>query len=138
MTSEQHQPKIGVGVILRRQGKVLLGLRRGSHGEGSWAFPGGHLEFGEKPEETAHREVLEETGLHINNVRPVMFTNDIFVSEKKHYVTLFVVADALDGEPKVLEPERCIRWEWFAWDTLPHPRFLAVEHLLEQKYDPFD
>ena len=38
---------IGVGVIVLRGGRVLLGRRRGSHGADSWALPGGHLEEGE-------------------------------------------------------------------------------------------
>jgi 8-oxo-dGTP diphosphatase len=136
MTSGMH-PQVGIGVIVRRQGKVLLGLRQGSHGAGSWAFSGGHLEFGESLEETARREVAEETGLRIENVLAVTFTNDIFIKENKHYVTLFVVADSVVGEPQVLEPEKCKQWQWFPWNDLPQPRFLALQNLLKQGFDPF-
>jgi 8-oxo-dGTP diphosphatase len=61
-------PRVGVGVIVLRNGLVLLGRRIGSHGAGSWALPGGHLEFGESVEQCAAREVLEETGLDIQVV----------------------------------------------------------------------
>ncbi|MEO7108781.1 MAG: NUDIX domain-containing protein [Rhodoferax sp.] len=38
---------VGIGVIIVRHGLVLLGQRIGSHGAGTWALPGGHLEFGD-------------------------------------------------------------------------------------------
>ncbi len=52
-------PQVGVGVLILRDGKVLLGRRKGSHGAGCWSAPGGHLEFGEAVEDCALREALE-------------------------------------------------------------------------------
>ncbi|PIN92058.1 hypothetical protein CO154_01270 [Candidatus Pacearchaeota archaeon CG_4_9_14_3_um_filter_31_7] len=52
-------PKVGVGVIVIKDNKVLLGKRKNAHGEGSLCFPGGHLEFNEKVEDAAEREVFE-------------------------------------------------------------------------------
>lgn len=63
-----NRPQIGVGVFVIKDGKFLMGQRRGSHGEGTWSVPGGHLEFGESPESTALREVFEETSLKIANI----------------------------------------------------------------------
>jgi len=126
-----EQPSIGVGVIIKKEGKILLGKRKGSHGKGSWSFPGGHLDFGESPEECARREILEETGIQIANIRKGPFTNDIFPQEGKHYVTLFMIADHASGEVAALEPEKCEKWEWFAWDALPQPLFLPIENLLK-------
>ncbi len=37
-------PQVGVGVLILRDGKVLLGRRKGSHGAGCWSAPGGHLD----------------------------------------------------------------------------------------------
>ncbi len=131
-------PRVGVGVIIRREGKVLLELRKGSHGGGSWAFPGGHLEFGETPEQTAVRELQEECGVHVKNLKTTTFTNDIFTVEQKHYITLYVVCDYFSGEAKILEPEKCERWEWFSWGKLPEPKFLGLQHLAETSYNPFN
>ncbi len=132
-----NRPKIGVGVIVIKGNKVLLGKRKNVHGEGTWCFPGGHLEFGEKIEECARREVEEETGIRIKNLRIGPFTNDIFREEGKHYVTLYVISDYDSGEVRVKEPEKCERWEWFEWDKLPSPLFLPIQNLLKQGYNPF-
>jgi len=125
------RPLIGIGVIIMRQGKILLGKRRNAHGEGSWCCPGGHLEYGESFEACACREVREETGLEIENIRPGTFTNDLFADEGKHYVTLFMLADAPRGEPRVCEPEKCETWAWFSTNALPRPLFLPLENLLK-------
>lgn len=137
MTALRHYTKmkktgevrVGVGAIVVRDGKVLLGYRRGSHGEGTWALPGGHLEYGENAADCAIREVAEETGLRIHDIRPGPYTNDIFDAEGMHYVTLFVVASCHDGEAAILEPEKCDAWRWFYWDNLPEPLFLPLQSL---------
>lgn len=134
---EQQRPRIGVGVIIKKDGKVLLGKRKGSHGEGSWAFPGGHLEFGETLEICAKRETSEEVGIEIENIRPATFTNDIFQKEHKHYITTFVTADHSSGEVRIMEPDKCEEWKWFDWNELPKPLFIPVGNLLKQGYSPF-
>ncbi len=131
------RPSVGVGVIIKKDNQVLLGLRRSSHGAGTWAFPGGHLEMWETIEDCARREVEEETGLKIKNVQAVSFTNDHHKNDDVHGVTLFVTADYLAGEAENREPEKCEKWQWFGWDELPEPKFLALENLLEQDYNPF-
>jgi 8-oxo-dGTP diphosphatase len=127
---------VGVAVIVIKENKVLLGKRRASHGDGCWQFPGGHLEFNESVADCARREVWEETGLQIGEVRPGPFTNDIFSAEDKHYVTLFVTAVYEGGQPEVREPEKCEGWDWFEWTRLPRPLFLPIENLLKQNFIP--
>lgn len=135
---EKERPKVGVGVIILKDNKVLLHKRKGSHGEGSWSFPGGHLEFNESLEQCAIREVEEETGIKIQNVRFATITNDIFPLEKKHYVTVYMLADHLQGAPKNKEPEKAESWSWFSWEELPKPLFIPVENLLKQNFNPFE
>lgn len=127
------QPRIGVGVLIFRDGKILLGRRLGSHGEGDWSAPGGHLEFGETPQQCAAREVREETGLILGTTTQGPFTNDFFHAEQKHYVTLFVLAYAASGTPQRCEPEKCAGWQWFDPADLPQPLFAPLRSLLAQE-----
>ncbi len=131
--AQKSYPRIGVGVIIfNNQNKILLGKRKNAHGDGDWAPPGGHLEFGETPIECAKRELCEETGLKLLHSRELSFTNDIFFEDNKHYITIFVQG-IVDGEPKVLEPDKCSEWKWFDWDALPFPLFLSFSNLIQQK-----
>ena len=128
---------VGLGVIVLKDGRVLMGKRINAHGEGHWSFPGGHLEYQESPEEGVIREVMEETGLTVTNIQPGPFTNDIFEAEGKHYVTLFMIAEHQSGEPEVKELDKCKRWEWRDWHDMPQPLFLPIVNLLRQGYSPF-
>jgi 8-oxo-dGTP diphosphatase len=125
------RPHIGVGVMVWNGDRLLLGKRISSHGGNLWQFPGGHLEFGETVEHCARREVMEEAGISIRDIRPGGYTNDVFIEADKHYVTLFVIAEYDSGEPKVMEPDKCDQWQWFRWNDLPQPLFLPIRNFLK-------
>ena len=125
----------GVGVVVVRNGDVLFGLRRGSHGAGTWSFPGGHLDEGEDAVACALRELNEEAGIEAANPRLVAETDDV-LPEGVRYRTLFVRVDWIDGEPVVREPQACERWGWFAWDDAPEPLFLPVASLRASGFRP--
>ena len=135
-TFMSKRPKVGVGVIVINDKKILLGKRKNAHGEGSWGFPGGHLEFNESWEDCASRETREETGTTIRNIRFGTATNDIFKTEEKHYITIFMLSDYDSGEVKIMEPEKCEKWEWFLWSQLPQPLFVPIQNLLKKGYSP--
>jgi 8-oxo-dGTP diphosphatase len=132
----ERYPRVGVGVLVVRDGHLLLGQRRGSHGAGTWALPGGHLEQNEDAVACGRRELLEETGLTADAMVPGPYTTDLFELERLHYVTLFVVATGTTGEPTVNEPAKCARWDWFRWSELPAPLFAPLQSLRARGYVP--
>jgi len=127
-------PRIGVGVVVLREGKVLLGKRKGSHACGLWGFPGGHLEFGETIEQCATRELLEETGLKPVSIRLGPWVENVMECGTKHYVTIFAYVEEFIGEPDLKEPHKCEGWQWFDWNRLPEPLFSPIPSLIQKGY----
>jgi 8-oxo-dGTP diphosphatase len=124
-------PRVGLGVIIEKNRQVLLIKRTKVHGAGTWSTPGGHLEYGESPEECAIREVKEETGVNIGDVRFKGITNDLFEVSEKHYITIWMEARYLDGEPVVNADREASDIGWFSWDALPKPLFLPLQNFME-------
>jgi 8-oxo-dGTP diphosphatase len=140
--SKMQRPGVGLAGLILNKKKVLMGLRKGSHGEGCWAPPGGHLEFKEDFDYALMREIKEETGLDSDDLEilgngPCAVTNDFFEEDEKHYVTLFFRLQYFFGEPKILEPDKCDEWRWCYWNDLPNPLFKSIENLKKMGYDPF-
>lgn len=128
------QQFIGVGVIVEKDGRVLLGKRMGSHGAGEWGLPGGHLDPGEEVEVCAVREVAEETGLAVSGISREGFSETIYPDKQRQYVTLFVKAETFSGEPQNCEPDKCEEWRWCDPENLPLPLFAPLQSFLEQGY----
>ncbi|MFO0594609.1 MAG: NUDIX domain-containing protein [Myxococcaceae bacterium] len=128
MTSER--PRVGIGVLVLKEGRLLLGRRQNAHGAGQYASPGGHLEYLETFEQCAAREVMEETGLTITNVRFLRVLN-LLTYAPRHYVDLSFAADWVSGEPRVLEPDKVDSWDWYPLDALPSPLFETLPSSIE-------
>lgn len=130
------RPRVGVAVLVHRGGDVLLMKRQGSHGAGTWAPPGGHLESGEGPEECAHREAAEETGVTIRDLRFRAVTNDVFQGEDRHYITIWFDAAWAGGEPAVVSTRELTDVRWCKWNDLPTPLFLSFQNLVDGRCHP--
>lgn len=125
---EVQKPKVGIGCL--KDGKVLLGKRKGSHGSGEYAFPGGHLEYMESFIDCAKREIAEECGIEVKNIRFQLLAN-IKKYAPKHYTHVGLIMDWVSGEPKILEPEKCESWGWYDFDNLPSPLFDTCKNSID-------
>ena len=95
-------PKVGVaGILVRPDGRVLLGRRAHHPGFHQWAFPGGKVEFLESLEEAVAREFLEETGLYVRAQKLAYVAEILDADLGFHYVVLdyLVTAESFDGVP---------------------------------------
>lgn len=122
--------KVGIGIFVLKNGKVLLTKRKSLLGRGEHASPGGHLEFGESFVECAKRECREETGIEIKNIRFLRLAN-LKKYDNRHYVDIGLIADWKSGEPKVLEPGKAKSWAWYELDKLPKPLFETIKYSLK-------
>ena len=122
-----EHPKVGLGIVLiNKEGKVLIGKRRGSHAQ-KYSIPGGHLELGESFEDGATREVKEETDLDVYKPEVIAVTNNLetYKEEGKHYISVVLLVEDYSGELKNIEPEKCEGWEWCDPEHLSEPHFDA-------------
>jgi len=127
----------GFGIMLLRDGKVLLGRRHVDpekadsllHGAGSWTMPGGKFEFGESFEDGAKRELMEETGIVLEKVKVICVNNNKV--DDAHFVTVGFFSEFFDGEAQVMEPDEITEWRWFDLDDLPSPLYFPSERILE-------
>ena len=129
MPLQQRAVKAAVGILVVRNGLILLGRRIGSHGAATWSAPGGRMEYGETIEQAARRELREETALELNAATVGPYTNDVFDDVQEHYLTFIVIARATTGEPRNMEPHKCEGWSWHRWSDLPEPLFLPLANL---------
>ncbi len=120
-----NEPLILVGaivIVLNEKGEVLLQQRTEPFGK--WGLPGGLMELGESPEETAEREVFEETGLRVKNLRLInvfsgkdyftkLANGDIFQSVTVAYYTHDYDGSVTNNQEEGLD------LQFFAIDYLP-------------------
>jgi 8-oxo-dGTP diphosphatase len=130
MQNDEPRPLVGIGVMVIKDGKLLLGKRKGAHGADEYAWPGGHLEHLESFRACAAREVMEETGMRIGPVRFLRVLNTRAYAPR-HYVDLTFVADWVSGEPQVTEPDKVENWAWYLLTELPTPLFDTVPSAIE-------
>lgn len=134
---EKKRVGTGFGIMLLKEGKVLLGKRHEDatkadselHGEGTWTMPGGKFEYGENFVEGAARELKEETGIILKKSKVICVNCD--KNEFAHFVTVGFFAEEFLGEASVMEPDEITEWNWFDLNNLPKKVFPPSIKVLE-------
>ncbi len=132
------KPGVGVGVMVLKDNKILLGLRNPDkikasselQGQGTWTMPGGKVEFMERLEDAAKRELEEETSLIATDLELYCISDDM--TDTAHYVTVGFMAKGYEGKVKTMEPETILEWQWFDLDNLPEKLYSPSRKFIEK------
>ena len=135
-----NQPRVGIGVIIEDgNGKILVARRTKKHAP-KYSIPGGKLQLGETFEQAAIRETKEEHDITLVDPIVIAVTNNLetFEEEGAHFISVILLAKSFEGEPKIMEPEKCSEVLWADPHKLPSPHFdasrLGVECYLKGSF----
>lgn len=135
------KPGLGVGIMILKENKILLGLRNPDkvkasselQGQGTWTMPGGKVEFMEKLVDAAKRELEEETSLKATKLDFLCISDDM--TDTAHYVTAGFIVKEYTGEVKTMEPETILEWKWFDLNDLPKNLYKPSQKRIEKYKD---
>jgi nucleoside triphosphatase len=126
------EPTVG-GIVLNQEGKLLL--VRSVRSNNRYVIPGGHIKSGERMEEALKRELLEETGLQVDDIRLASVQEFIFhraFYKKKHFIFLDFVCRASSSRVTLNWEHQEYSWvtleEAFSFDLDPFTRRLLEEY----------
>lgn len=116
-------------VLIRRKGQLLF-LLRGHTGyqDGTYCTPAGHVEAGESYRQAAVREAFEEVGVRIKpgDLRHVL-TTQRYTTPEDIRTGVYFEADAWEGEPRNMEPDKHDSIAWFPADDLPMDKLIPFQ-----------
>ena len=137
MVEQNKKVRVGIGVMIMQDGKILLGKRHEDpekadselNGMNTWTMPGGKMDFGETFEEAASREVFEETNIKLKKIEVFCVNNERI--DSAHFVTVGIFSNDFEGEAQIMEPDEIIEWRWFGLDELPSPMYFPSKKVIE-------
>jgi len=115
---DEQNTKISVGILIFKGDDILFGRAKNKEGKTRYILPVGHLEYMESFSGCANREIAEECGIEIEDIK-FHFVSDTDNYKPKHYVHIGLIAKWKSGIPEVLEPNGVEAWEWISRNDLP-------------------
>lgn len=114
-------------IVINDKDEILLQLRGDDH---FWGLPGGIMEMGERPEESARREVFEETGYEVELVK---YLGDYHNFDKhwpggdSAHIICFIFVGTITGGTMSIDMDETLDLKWYSYDNLPE--IDAIDHL---------
>lgn len=143
-SSERFRPFVAVHLLLIREGTVLL-QRRYNTGwqDGKYGTIAGHIDGNETIRHAMIREAKEEGGIAVanDNLRVVHVLHRM-AENKKEYIDFFLTTEKWEGEPQIMENDKCDDLQWFPLTALPenmvpYVRSGLEQHLNEEAFSEF-
>ncbi|MFH1505956.1 MAG: NUDIX domain-containing protein [archaeon] len=126
-------PKASCAVLVEKDGKFLLGERAKVNYQGFWVIPGGRVDFGEKLEDAAVREVKEETNIDVELVKFLGWKEIINIPGNYHRCVFFYLGKPKNTNIKVSDD--LLQAKFFSMDEIKKLKNLAasVEWVLKKE-----
>jgi len=125
MSLESKTPRVTVDGIIAEGGRVLFVRRKNPPFEGSWALPGGFVDYGETTEAATVRELAEETGLEVKVKRLLGVYSDPQRDPRGHTIGVVYICERAGGT--LAAADDAADAEFHPLDGLPE---LAFDHAL--------
>lgn len=125
-----RRPVVGIAAVARRSDGHVLLIRRGD--TGTWALPGGTLEWGESGRTSLIRELLEEAGASVLSTgRLTGVYTEPHRDARMHGVTIVVEAQVADTIRGPENPIEILDAAFFAPEKIPRPLAYTNDELLD-------
>jgi ADP-ribose pyrophosphatase YjhB (NUDIX family) len=113
------EPRVGCGVAIVVDGRILLLQRLTAPEAGCWGLPGGKVDLYETVSAAAAREIREELGILVATDRLLCVVDHIDRASGQHWVAPVYLATSFIGEPTLIEPAKHGGLAWFPLDAVP-------------------
>jgi 8-oxo-dGTP diphosphatase len=137
---KEKTTKITVGIIVFKEDKILFGKSHNKEGKTKYILPVGHLEYMESFSDCAKREIAEECGIEIENIK-FHFISNTNHYKPTHFIHIGLIAQWKSGEPEVLEEGAIEAWEWIDPNHIPEQLSVGAAvtlRALEEKLPMYD
>jgi 8-oxo-dGTP diphosphatase len=112
--------------------KVLMILRKKDPESGKWCLPGGYLSWDETVEECAAREVKEETGYIIKDLKFLKINSNPNREERQNIVLFFKANIKEKKDP--IDLDEVIKIKWFSLDELPNDIVFGHDKIIKEHF----
>jgi ADP-ribose pyrophosphatase YjhB (NUDIX family) len=129
------QPRVGCGVVVLRDGKLLLLKRVNNPEAGAWGLPGGKVDWMEPAATSAARELMEEAGVDAGPMTLLCAADHIDPAAGEHWLAPIYLAETSTGEASRMEPAKHSDIGWFDPSDPPSPLTITARAALRALAD---